>query len=93
MKFCISPVKISVLINEGLEGVFNAHRGIRQGDPLSLFLFLLAIEGLNNMFKIAQVSGWIQGFEVARNSDSSLEITYLQYVDDTLIFFMQRKSI
>lgn len=62
-------------------------RGLRQGDPLSLFLFILATEGLNNMVKTAKYNGWINGNEMARSDNSSMEITHLQYADDTLIFY------
>lgn len=40
VKFGISAVKFSALINGAPEGLFNAHRGIRQGDPLPPFLFI-----------------------------------------------------
>ncbi|XP_019267660.1 PREDICTED: uncharacterized protein LOC109244948 [Nicotiana attenuata] len=44
------------------------------------------MEGLNNMVKTARSQGWIKGFEVAKNGNNSLEVTHLQYADDTLIF-------
>lgn len=53
---------------------------------MSPFLFILAMEGLNNMIKIAKTNGWITGFEVARNGNRSLEVSHLQYADDTVIF-------
>ncbi|PHT46967.1 Protein transport protein-like, partial [Capsicum baccatum] len=87
IKFCMSTVKFSVLINGSPGGFFNAHRGIRQGDPLSPFLFIIAMEGLNNMLNIAKEAGRIQGFEVSKVAGNSVEITHLQYADDTLIFF------
>ena len=66
-------------------GFFSAERGLRQGDPLSSFLFLLAMEGLNNMIKSAKVRRWLRGFEVSRLEVDNVEITHLQYADDTLI--------
>lgn len=68
------------------EGFFNAYRGIRQGDPLSPFLFIIAMEGLNKMLNIAKTSERIQGFEVSKVAENSVKITHLQYADDTLIF-------
>ncbi|KAF3652347.1 hypothetical protein FXO37_17559 [Capsicum annuum] len=56
------------------------------GDPMSPFPFILAMEGLNSMIQMASINGWVQGFEVARNNNQRMEITYLQYADDTLIF-------
>ncbi|XP_075111257.1 uncharacterized protein LOC142181712 [Nicotiana tabacum] len=86
MKFCISTVRFSILTNGSLEGFFPTHRGLRQGDSLSPFLFIIAMEGLNNMIKAPKVNGWVKGFEVDRNGSNSLEITHLQYTDDTLVF-------
>ncbi|WMV32210.1 hypothetical protein MTR67_025595 [Solanum verrucosum] len=83
IKFCISTVKFSILINGSPEGFFNAHRGIRQGDPLSLFLFIIAMEGLDNMHNIAKITGRIQGFEVSKVAGNNVEITHLHYADDT----------
>ncbi|WMV45337.1 hypothetical protein MTR67_038722 [Solanum verrucosum] len=44
------------------------------------------MEGLNNMIKAANLRGWIRGFDVAREGTERLEVTHLQYADDTLIF-------
>ncbi|XP_016464777.1 putative mitochondrial protein AtMg01250 [Nicotiana tabacum] len=86
MKFCIFTVRFSILINGSPEGFFPTYKGLRQGDPLSLFLFIIAMEGLNNMIKAAKVNLWVKGFEVDMNGPNSLEITHLQYADDTLVF-------
>lgn len=60
LKFCIFAVKFFILIDGAPEGFSNAHRVIIQGDSFPP-LFLLAMEGLNNMVKIAKVNGSIQG--------------------------------
>ncbi|XP_059277663.1 uncharacterized protein LOC132031768 [Lycium ferocissimum] len=83
IKHCISSVKFSVLVNRTPCGFFPSQRGLRQGDPLSPFLFILAMEGMSNMFQTAKVNGWIRGFQVGAGN---LEITHLQYADDNLVF-------
>lgn len=58
IKFCTTTVKSSVLINGSPSGSFPSERGLRQGDPLSPFLFILAMEGLNDMLRTAkQIDG------------------------------------
>ena len=90
IKYCISTVRFSVLISGALEGFFPAQKDLRQGDPLSPFLFIIVMEGLNNMIKVARENECIMGFEVATTqtsiSNSNMEVTHLQYADDTLIF-------
>lgn len=41
---------------------------------------------LNDMLKIAQENSWLKGFRGSNREGSNMEITHLQYVDDTLIF-------
>ncbi|XP_019068969.1 uncharacterized protein [Solanum lycopersicum] len=53
---------------------------------LSPFLFLITMEGLNNMIETTNNRAWLKGFDVAREGGDSLEVTHLQCADDTLIF-------
>ena len=92
MKFCISTVKFSVLINGSPTGFFSSQRGLRQGDQLSPFLFIIAMEGLNDMLKISQEKSWLRGFRVSSRVGAGLEITHLQYADDTLVFCDANKN-
>lgn len=79
-------VKYSVLVNRSPVGFFSPEKGLRQGDLLSPFLFILAMEGLTQMLEKAKGMQWIQGFQVGRNPDNAVTISHLLYADDTLVF-------
>ncbi|XP_074313616.1 uncharacterized protein LOC141648798 [Silene latifolia] len=54
---CVSTVTFSVLINGSPSEDFQPARGLRQGDPLSPYLFLLCAEVLSNLLRKAAVNG------------------------------------
>lgn len=51
---------------------------------MSPFFFIIDMQGLNDILKIAKANEWIRGFNVnSRTIDNSLEISHLKYVDNT----------
>lgn len=58
---------------------FSISKGVRQGDPLSLFLFTLAMEGLNIAIKNSCEKSLIRGIKLPRNGRI---LSHLFYVDD-----------
>ncbi|XP_019165744.1 PREDICTED: uncharacterized protein LOC109161710 [Ipomoea nil] len=59
-------------------------RGLRQGDLLSPYLFIICAEGLSLLLQQAQTSGLIHGCRVARGATP---ISHLFFADDSLLFF------
>lgn len=80
---CISSSYSSVLINGSPSSEFKSFRGLRQGDPLSPFLFDIVVEVVNILLERARSCGLIRGVQVGRNG---MIISHLQFADDTILF-------
>ncbi|GJX15428.1 putative RNA-directed DNA polymerase, eukaryota, reverse transcriptase zinc-binding domain protein [Tanacetum coccineum] len=80
---CLASASISVLVNGSPTKEFNIGRGVRQGDPLYPFLFILAAEGHNVIMQDAMDEGLYKGVGVGNDA---VNISHLQYADDTLYF-------
>jgi hypothetical protein len=80
---CISTVSYSILVNGEPHGFLKPSRGIRQGDPISPYLFLLCAEGLHYLISNAKDRGSLQGTSLCRNGP---KITHLFFADDCLLF-------
>ena len=59
IKSCFTGSMFSISINGGLVGYFKGAKGVRQGNPLSLYLFVLAINVLCKMIDTAANYGVI----------------------------------
>ena len=71
-----------MLINGTPSKEFKMERGLRQGDPLSPFLFLIVAEALQVMTMEACNKGIFKGLTL----DDGQNISLLQYADDALFF-------
>ena len=80
---CVSSVKYSIRLNGKPCGNIVPTRGLRQGDSLSPYLFLLCAKGLSAMIKKATVVGDLHGVAVCRRGSKLL---HLFFVDGSLIF-------
>ena len=61
IEWCISTVKFSVLINGSPFVFFQSSRGLRQGDPLSPYLFVVAMEVFSCLLRRAISGGFLSG--------------------------------
>ena len=80
---CISTVSYSILVNGEPHGFLKPSRRIRQGDPISPYLFLLCVEGLHYLISNAKDRGSLQGTSLCRNGP---KIIHLFFADDCLLF-------
>lgn len=83
IKECLSTSSFSVSVNGVSGGFFTSSKGIRQGDSLSPYLFILAMECLSCLLLSRYKAGTI-GYH-PRTED--LKISHLMFADDVMIFF------
>ncbi|XP_071715009.1 uncharacterized protein [Rutidosis leptorrhynchoides] len=83
MESCLHSASISVLVNESPTREFNLQKGVRQGDPLSPFLLIIASEGLNILSNITVRDGLIRGVNIGKDN---VRVSHLQFADDTIFF-------
>ncbi|XLR04694.1 hypothetical protein S83_070892, partial [Arachis hypogaea] len=90
VKECVTTASMSVLINGSPSKPFRMERGLRQGDPLSPFLFVLVVDVLHRMVGEAVRNGRISPLLVGRDN---IELSHLQFADDTILFCPQDTEI
>jgi hypothetical protein len=81
MRACVFAGNLSVLVNGSHTTEIEIQRGLKQGDPLSHFLFLLVAEGFSGVIRKAADLNLLRGFSIGSNL---VVISHLQYADDTL---------
>ena len=86
MYWCISTASFSVMVNGSPTGFFRSSRGLRQGDPLSPYLFVIGMEVLSGLLKRAVEGNFISGYKVGDRDGGEVVISHLLYADDTIIF-------
>nr|XP_051229849.1 uncharacterized protein LOC127347725 [Lolium perenne] len=80
----VTTVSFQVLFNGGRLPQFLPTRGVRQGDPISPYLFLLAAEGLSCLLKHHSLSSELHGLMVAPSAPA---VSHLLFADDGLLLF------
>jgi ribonuclease HI len=80
---CLKSVRYSILVNGQPVGDIRPSRGIRQGDPLSPYLFILCAEALSSLLHHAESTGWLAGVPT---SPKGPRLNHLFFADDSLLF-------
>ena len=84
----VSLAFFSILVNGSPLNPFNASKGIRQGDPLSPFLFIIAAERIGKLLKNRRSEKKIRVLSLTTGMDPQ---THQQFVDDNM--FMETSSV
>jgi hypothetical protein len=80
---CVTTPSFSILINGSPFGLFCPERGLRQGDPLSPFLFILGTEVISRLLIRLESQDLLKGIKIAKNCSP---ISYLLFADDLILF-------
>ncbi|CAL9013278.1 unnamed protein product [Prunus brigantina] len=83
VKECITSVRFSVLLNGQPGNPFKPSRGIRQGDPISPYIFILVNDVLSVMLNKAVERDYVQGIKFSRNGPI---LSHLFFADDSILF-------
>ena len=84
--WCIATTRFSILINGIPMSFFPSSRGLRQGDPISPYLFIMGMEVLSIMLKRAVAGGYSSSCNFRGSEGNDLSISHLLFADDTIIF-------
>ncbi|GKB16780.1 RNA-directed DNA polymerase, eukaryota [Tanacetum coccineum] len=77
---CLNSAMGSILVNGSPTSEFKFSKGLKQGDPLSPFLFILIMESLHLSFNNVVNAGLYNGIQI----DESLNLSHLFYADDVI---------
>ncbi|XP_030479118.1 uncharacterized protein LOC115696355 [Cannabis sativa] len=83
IKFCVSTVTYNVTHGGHTMDPINPGRGLRHGDPLSPYLFLICAEGLYSLLKKYERHHWLIGCLVARRAPM---VSHMLFVDDSYLY-------
>ncbi|OMO68562.1 reverse transcriptase [Corchorus capsularis] len=82
--FCITSTRMNILWNGELTKYFQPSRGLRQGDPLSPYLFVLCLQKLSDMIDSAVDSGSWKTIKMTRRGPS---LSHIFFADDLKVNF------
>ncbi|KAL6176158.1 hypothetical protein ACLB2K_052793 [Fragaria x ananassa] len=85
----VTTVSYSFLVNGEVRGNVKPSRGIRQGDPLSPYIFILSAEGLSSAIQHFVTHQWIQGINITPDAPT---LHHLLFADDSFLFGVATKE-
>lgn len=86
---CVSNINSAIIWNGETLPNIPMGRGLRQGDPLSPYIFALCVENLSNMINLITASGDWTGLKASKHSTP---ISHLFFTDDLILFAKANKN-
>ena len=86
---CVKSVSYSVLLNGVPGSNIKPSRGLRQGDPLSPYFFLVCAMGLQGLLHKVESEGLIRGVSICKNGPC---VSHLFFADDSVLFGRAKES-
>lgn len=80
---CLSKAKFLIIINGNPVGFFSSTQGVRKGDPLSPFLFIIMVESLRRYILSRHSQNLWQGVQIP---NTKILVTHSIFTNDTLLF-------
>lgn len=84
MLSCVNSVSYKLLLNRSTTKSFSLSYGLRQGDPISLLLFIICAEMFTRLIEKEEENGKLQGIRICRGAPA---VSHLLYADDILITY------
>jgi hypothetical protein len=86
---CVTSVSYQIRLNGSLTDTIIPQRGLRQGDPLSPYLFLICAEGFSSLLNKAEQCGELEGIKISAEAPS---FNHLLFADDSLVLIKATRA-
>ena len=83
---CISTTSFLVITNGSLIDFFKSSRGLRQGDPLPPYLFVMGMEVFPLLIDKATMGGFLSSYNIRGRNKATMNISHSLFANDTLVF-------
>lgn len=80
---CVQTVTYNIVQSDADMGHIIPSRGIRQGDPLSPYLFIICAEGLSALIQKYDSQKWLHGIKICRKAPT---ISHMLFADDSYFY-------